>query len=368
MSTTGELIRNMIQSFMKNDSASFRANAQEFIQEERRKNHHILARDIERLLANGVSQADTTKTFSLLGLQSTDLPRDKERGVLLVEMKEPKRLMNSMVLSKEVEQSLNIIIQENRQAELLRSFGLRPASKILFCGPPGCGKTVAAEIIAQALYLPLTLVRFDAVVSSYLGETSANLRKVFDFARTRSMVVLFDEFDAIGKHRTAVEEHGELKRVVNSFLQMLDGFSSDTMLIAATNHQGLLDSALWRRFDNIVFFDRPDKKSIENLLIQNTRQMGLEREINLKALSRDLIGLSHADIERIAIDATKTTILAGRNLIDASTLKACAENQKRRVGLTNRMVSTSEKDASNMPISTDAQSCVAEEEAKYHAK
>ena len=131
---------------------------------------------------------------------------------------------------------------------------------------PGCGRTVSAEAIAAELYLPLALVRFDAVVSSYLGETAANLRKVFDFARSRPMVVLFDEFDAIGKDRASLEEHGEIKRVVNSFLQILDGFRSDTVAIAATNHQGLLDPALWRRFDEIVFFDMPCAAAIEDLL------------------------------------------------------------------------------------------------------
>ena len=224
MSTTGELVRNLIQAFMAGDSNSFRSGAEKYVAEERRKNHHILARDIEKLLLNGASTTASTKTFSLIGTHVTDLPRDKERGIVLVEVMEPKRALESLVLAQNIQHTLDTIIQENRKADILRSYGLRPASKILFCGPPGCGKTIAAEAVAQALYLPLVLIRFDAIVSSYLGETAANLRKVFDFVRTRPMVALFDEFDAIGKSRTAEEEHGELKRVVNSFLQMLDGF------------------------------------------------------------------------------------------------------------------------------------------------
>ncbi len=172
-------------------------------------------------------------------------------------MFEPARRLTDLVLDEATRKTLERIVDENRKADLLKTYGSRPANRILFCGPPGCGKTVSAEAIAAELYLPLALVRFDAVVSSYLGETAANLRKVFDFARSRPMVVLFDEFDAIGKDRASLEEHGEIKRVVNSFLQILDGFRSDTVAIAATNHQGLLDPALWRRFDEIVFFDMP---------------------------------------------------------------------------------------------------------------
>jgi SpoVK/Ycf46/Vps4 family AAA+-type ATPase len=349
MSTTGELVSKLIQSFMIGDRDAFRTAAEKYIAEERRKNHHILARDIEKMLLNGASTTASTKTLSLIGTHATDLPHDKERGAVLVEVIDPKRTFESLILSQNIQRTLGTIIQENRKTDILRSYGLRPASKILFCGPPGCGKTIAAEAVAQALYLPLVLVRFDAIVSSYLGETAANLRKVFDFVRTRPMVALFDEFDAIGKSRTAEEEHGELKRVVNSFLQMLDGFRGETLIIAATNHQGLLDSALWRRFDEIVFFDRPNSEAIREVLLRNMKQLGLEQGIDFELLSRDLAGMSHADIERVALDAIKTSVLADKRPIDAETLKSSAQNQRRRVSLTNNMTSEAEKHVSQFP-------------------
>ena len=298
---------------------------------------------------NGASTTASAKTLTLIGAQVSDLPRDKERGTVLVEVMEPKRTLDSLVLAENIRATLDGIVRENRQGDVLRSYGLRPASKILFCGPPGCGKTVAAESLAQALYLPLVLVRFDAIVSSYLGETAANLCKVFEFVRTRPMVALFDEFDAIGKSRTAEEEHGELKRVVNSFLQMLDRFRGETLLVAATNHQGLLDSALWRRFDEIVFFDRPDVGAIREVLVRNTLQVGLEQGVDIESLSRDLCGMSHADIERVALDAAKASILANRQPIDAETLSASARNQRRRVSLTDNMTSRSEQYVSQLP-------------------
>ena len=182
------------------------------------------------------------------------------------------------MLTEAISKTLGGLVEQYRRQDLLRSYGLKPSSKILFCGPPGCGKTVAAEAVAKALYLPLFLVRFDAVVSSFLGETAANLRKLFDFSISQPMVLLFDEFDAIGKHRMADDEHGEIKRVINSFLQMLDGYRGDALIIAATNHQGLLDPALWRRFDEVVLFDFPKPKDIECLIEINLRQFGRGRQ------------------------------------------------------------------------------------------
>jgi len=280
------------------------------------------------------SSTTQMKSLSLLSARFGDLPKDHERGAALVEVIEPSRSLDDLVLAPDTRQILDRILAENRRADLLYSHGLRPATKIIFCGPPGCGKTVAAEAIAQGLYLPLVLVRFDAVVSSYLGETAANLRKVFDFATARPMVMLFDEFDAIGKSRTAEEEHGELKRVVNSFLQMLDGFKGEAVMIAATNHQGLLDVALWRRFDEAVYFNKPDHLAIQELLIRNLRQIGVSTAIRVESKAKALVGMSHADIERIAKDAVKQTIIEGRKEVQPDILEQAINRQRERVRLT----------------------------------
>jgi SpoVK/Ycf46/Vps4 family AAA+-type ATPase len=282
------------------------------------------------------SSTTQMKSLSLLSARFGDLPKDHERGAALVEVIEPSRSLDDLVLAPDTRQILDRIFAENRRADLLYSHGLRPANKIIFCGPPGCGKTVAAEAIAQGLYLPLVLVRFDAVVSSYLGETAANLRKVFDFATTRPMVMLFDEFDAIGKSRTAEEEHGELKRVVNSFLQMLDSYKGEAVMIAATNHQGLLDVALWRRFDEAVYFDKPDHRAIQELLIRNLRQTGVSTDIQVEIKAKALVGMSHADIERIAKDAVKQTIIEGRKEVQLDILEQAINRQRERVRLTQR--------------------------------
>lgn len=333
--TTSESFRKLLLAHFEGDAEAFRGAARDYINEERRKNHHVVARDLERLLAtyNGLSVVRGNNGLSPLPSGSRDLPKDKERDIALVEMFEPARRLSDLVLDEATRRTLERIVDENRRADLLKTYGARPANRILFCGPPGCGKTVSAEAIAAELYLPLALVRFDAVVSSYLGETAANLRKVFDFARSRPMVVLFDEFDAIGKDRASLEEHGEIKRVVNSFLQILDGFRSDTVAIAATNHQGLLDPALWRRFDEIVFFDLPDAAAIEDLLRRNLRQIGIHPALGLPALAEGLVGLSHADVERIARDAVKEMLLTDPGPVTPSALEGSSARQRKRTAV-----------------------------------
>lgn len=341
MSTTGELIRKLILAHAKGDSAAFQIVAEEYIAEERRKNHHVLAKDLERVLYNDTSNPAKAlapflnRSLRLLGLPESELPQDKDRDTFLVEVIEPRYTLDDLVLTSSVRAALDRIVIEQQKADILNSYGLRAAGKVLFCGPPGCGKTVAAEALAATLYLPLVLVRFDAVISSYLGETAANLRKVFTFARSRKMVMLFDEFDAIGKHRTAIEEHGELKRVVNSFLQLLDGFRGESLMIAATNHQGLLDPALWRRFDEIVAFDLPDAVAIADVLRRNLHQIGIAPGLVLDERAADLLGCSHADIERVAQDAVKQTVIAGQSRVQLDTLDQSVQRQLARRALSS---------------------------------
>ncbi len=340
MTTTSESIRKLLLAHFDGDAEAFRTAAREYIAEERRKNHHLVARDLERILLsyNGLPVLKATNGLAPVPPGSRDVPHDKERNVALVEVLEPRRHLDELVLDGETRASLVRIVEENRRTDLLKTYGARPANRILFCGPPGCGKTVSAEAIATELYLPLTLVRFDAVVSSYLGETAANLRKVFDYARSRPMVVLFDEFDAIGKDRASVEEHGEIKRVVNSFLQILDSFRGDAVTIAATNHEGLLDSALWRRFDEIISFERPPHEAIECLLRANLRQIGLESDVNLHDIARKLHGLSHADVERVARDAIKQMLMTEPGPVNREVLDKSCVRQLQRAGVAKRSV------------------------------
>ncbi len=316
--TTGELIRRMVLAHATHDDAGFNSAVRDLIEEERRKNHTIFARELERILANGNgSRPEIAGVLASLDREFGNVPKDKDRAADLLEIVEPQRTIDDLVLRSPTAGALSRVTQENRQAELLHAHGLAPARRILFHGPSGCGKTAAAEALATALYQPLVLVRFDAVVSSYLGETAANLRRVFDFVQGRPMVLFFDEFDAIAKRRDDADEHGELKRVVNSFLQMLDRSRGDALMIAATNHEQMLDPAIWRRFDTVVPFALPSAEEIVQLLLRLWRQVQLAPGVVVSSVAEVLCGQSHADVERFAIDALKSMVLRNVSVLDA---------------------------------------------------
>jgi SpoVK/Ycf46/Vps4 family AAA+-type ATPase len=321
----------MLLAHASTDEASFIKAVEDYAFEERRRNHHAVAKDLERILDQSLrGRPQTLLPLSAL-TPSADVPRDKERGLPLIEIREPQRTLETLSLAGATRAAIDVVIEENRRGEILRGRGLRPINKLLFCGPPGCGKTATAEALARELYLPLAVVRFESVVSSYLGETSANLAKVFDFARSRPVVMLFDEFDAIGRSRTDESEHGELKRVVNALLQLIDRFHGETVMIAATNHQDTLDSAIWRRFDEVLTFPMPTATQVEGVLQRCLRQFGTARELNLKKYARLLTGMSHGDIEHIALDALKQAILANDDRISPDRLTAAAERQRARL-------------------------------------
>jgi len=249
----GELLRKLFLSHKRGGEDEFRAAALEIIAEEQNKNNRQLARDLLGILDNSTSPKATTPVRNGNGL-----PKDREKDALLVDVQTPSASFDDIILRPESRSAVDRVIAEFRHCEVLRTHGLAPKSKLLFVGPPGCGKTLCAKIIANELGLPLLYTRFDAIVSSYLGETAANLRKVFDYAANGHWLVLFDEFDAIAKLRDDQQELGELKRVVNSFLQNLDSLSSEVVLIAATNHEQLLDPAVWRRFQYHLYLGLPE--------------------------------------------------------------------------------------------------------------
>ena len=339
--TNGEIILKMFQAFAKGDDKSFREAANDCIGEEKRKNHHVLARELERILMRANGSAGFASKLIEPWRLTNQSPQDKNRSADLVEVREADQDLEELILLPGIYAELERICNENKRGEILRSHGIRPANKLLFYGPPGCGKTVTAEAIAKKLYLPLVLVRFDAVVSSYLGDTAANLRQVFEFARHQPMVLFFDEFDAIGKRRDDGSEHGELKRVVNSFLQMLDSFVGESLIIAATNHEGMLDPALWRRFDDIVAFARPDSVAIEKILHRNLRQRKLAPDINLQSAAKLLSkcqNSAHADAERVARDAIKATILQNDTVVSKANFEAALTRTLTRLSAVQNLV------------------------------
>lgn len=324
----GQLLRKLVRAGSQAKTDEFRTAAEELIRLEREKKHHLLANDLERILYGERSLGSRLPQAVV-----QDVPKDRERGLALLEIREPVRDLNEIILSDENRSILQEVLLEQNRVDLLGSYGLRPISRLLFCGPPGCGKTLAAEVLATELGLQLATVRFDAVVSSFLGETAANLRKVFDFLAGHRVVALFDEFDAIGKEREDAAEHGELKRVVNSFLQMIDAYRGSSLLIAATNHERMLDRALWRRFDEVLFFEKPNLEQIRQLLAVKLRGVRYDLPITDPGFLNRFTGFTHASIERILIRAIKAMALKGRLFLTSDLLEEAHDREERRNAL-----------------------------------
>lgn len=303
---TGKLLKQLIRSGAEGDLEAFRGAAKQVIKDEQDKHHHLLARDLETILYGCAEPGQAAERR--LGMP---IPEDRERGLQLLTVKEPARQVADIVLSPQNEAVLERVLLEYNREDVLRAHGLRPCDRLMLCGPPGCGKTLAAEVIAFELGRPFAVVRADSVVSSFLGETAANLRKVFDFIAGLPMVVLFDEFDALGKERDDPTEHGELRRVVNAFLQMLDDYGGRSLVVAATNHERMLDTAIWRRFDEILFLEYPTAAQLRRLLKVKLRGVRYDFAVEELASLPCLRGVSHADAERIVHRAIKDMVLEG---------------------------------------------------------
>lgn len=301
-----DLMKKLFQSYQQRDDRAFRKAAQEIVDEERRKHHLVVANELQRILRNGSPHSEDLT--SIVSFET--LPKDNDRQTPLVHVQYPQRYLQDLVLDQHVRRYIERILLDFREWEVLEANGLAPVRRVLFCGPSGCGKTATAQAIASELSLPLLYIRFDAVVSSLLGETAANLRKVFDFAERGQWIMFFDEFDAIGRSRDDATEHGEIKRVVNSFLQILDNFNGRSLVIAATNFEGSLDPAVWRRFDEVIRFEKPNEAHIRILLRQIFVSVRFTQS-QIDSLVRELIGGTHADVERTALDIRRILAIRG---------------------------------------------------------
>ncbi|MCA9885249.1 MAG: ATP-binding protein [Anaerolineae bacterium] len=322
---SADLLKSLFRSFRQGDEETFYKVAEQIILQEKKKNHNILARDLKFILENGARKSNSTTSI----YDFEKLPKDHERGFDLVEVRFVDRLMSEVVLTEKLGQQVKEIITEYFASDVLRSYGLRPKQKLLFTGPPGCGKTITTEILASELGLPILYTRFDSIISSYLGETASNLRKIFEYASKGTWLIFFDEFDAIGKSRNDPTEHGELKRVVNSFLQLLDNFHTESIIVAATNHESLLDKALWRRFDDILFFDKPSEAQIVHLIKIKLRNY--PNKVNPTELASKMLGFSHADVERVCIEAIKSSIIGDEKCVNNSIFEIALKHQQERI-------------------------------------
>lgn len=247
-----DLLISIVKAGVAGDQAALQKSVSQLTAEERAKSHHVLAERLERALSN-VSVSST----ALRDRREAALKRDHA----IHEVK-PRVRLDDLMLPLPVRQEAERLIEEHFRSELLKAHGLKPRHRILLSGPPGNGKTSFAESIAEALQLPFFVVRYDALVGSYLGETNSRLRALFDYVQTTPCVLFFDEFDAIGKERGDNHETGEIKRIVSFLLMQLDQLNSYVIAIAATNHAELLDRAVWRRFEQRLSFPAPGQAEL----------------------------------------------------------------------------------------------------------
>jgi SpoVK/Ycf46/Vps4 family AAA+-type ATPase len=252
-------------------------------------------------------------------------PRGELTGLLAADF--PKTRLSDMALDEAIRSRVDRVLLEQRQREKILAHGLRPLRKLLLVGPPGTGKTMTASALAGELAVPLFTTQLDGLITKYLGETAAKLRMIFEAIRQTRAVYLFDEFDALGGERAAKNEVGEIRRVLNSFLQFLEQDESDSIIVAATNHPQILDKALFRRFDSVIEYKLPSENIIEEVMRARLSLLDTSR-VNWPEVVEAAKGLSHSDLTRACEHAAKNAILEHHTRIDMPELiKALSERR-----------------------------------------
>lgn len=309
---TAEQIKSLINSHFSGSDERFATIALQIAAHEARSGRNNVAEEIKRVIDNSK-------------LKSVKLnPFQKDLQGLITESFPEKRL-NELVISEEIKKRLERILTEYKQRHKLQKFGLSHRRKILLSGPPGTGKTMTASVLANEMHLPLFIVSMDKMVTKYMGETGAKLRLIFEAIKERNGIYLFDEFDAIGAERGNENEVGEMRRVLNAFLQFIENDFSESLIIAATNNLSVLDPALFRRFDDVIYYKNPDKKEV-TLLLKNILGSFIG-SIQPEILTNEIEGLSHSEICLGCIDAMKNAILSDKKEVDKDMLLAMIQDR-----------------------------------------
>lgn len=318
-----EMIQELIRAHVDGNSERFRTVALQLAAREARNGHRLVASRIRDLLdAETARASNATVAPTPLARPSEDL-----RGVLSVTY--PKERLSDIVMVGDLEGAVPRLLVEHRSRERLDRFGLEPRRRLLLHGPPGCGKTLAAAVIAGELGLPLLRVRIETLFSRYLGQTAALLTAIFDEMRRVRGVYLFDEFDALGRQRFAANDVGEASRVVSTFLQLVDADDSDAVIVAATNGAEEIDRAAFRRFDDVALVPLPTTDAIARLLRLRTKGHKIASVV-LEKLASELSGLSFAETDRVVTEALKMMVLEGRQRLEADDLLASAGQVRAR--------------------------------------
>jgi SpoVK/Ycf46/Vps4 family AAA+-type ATPase len=312
---TADQIKSLLRSHFSNETERFFTIALQVAAHEAKQGHLALAHDIRDIVEREQKKR---------GPKVLNFPQDL-KGLVLTE--EPQVSKTALVIQASLQERIQQVIHEYRQQNKLKSFGLSHRRKILLIGPPGTGKTMTGRVLAKELHLSLHTIQVDRLVTKFMGETSAKLRQIFNLMQQEHGVYLFDEFDAIGGERSMDNDVGEMRRVLNAFLQFIEQDTSDSLIVAATNNPKLLDQALFRRFDDVLYYDLPTKEE-RKCLMENILGVFKASKFVWKTVLADSEGLSHAEIDQACRDAIKKAILSDATKVNAPSLLESLHNRQ----------------------------------------
>lgn len=299
-----DLLLDLIKFSLNDNKPMTKKVIEAIIAEERSKNHTILANRLEDQLKKNYYNTEL-KNNNIEYSLNNDLKPDS-----LIKEVIPQRSLDSLILPNEVTQLCKQYIEEQHRVDLLRSYGLEPRNRLLLIGPPGNGKTSLAEAIAESLMVPLYVVKYDSIIGAYLGETASRLRRLINFVSARRCVLLFDEFETLGKERGDTHETGEIKRVVSSLLLQIDDLPSHVTIIGATNHPELLDRAVWRRFQIRMNLPVPTRSNLSLWLELFQKRHKISFEYANETIAKRLLGSSFSEIEEFGLSVLRNYVLS----------------------------------------------------------
>lgn len=322
--TTARHIVALLQSHIDGDAERFLSVATQLAAHEARQGHGKLAQELRELIDAAKGRSATVARRGA-GPVPIAQPKGELAGLLDAHYSDTR--LASMVLKPELAERLTRVLTEQRQQARLRARGLTPRRKLLLVGPPGAGKTMTAAALAGELKLPLFTVLYDGLIGKLMGETAKGLRLVFDAIAMQRGVYFFDEFDAIGGQRSGQNDVGEIRRVLNSFLQFLEKDDGPSLIVAATNHPELLDRALWRRFDDVITYDLPDPSVVQGILRARLTDFDLQG-VDWTAVLEAAGQLSQAEVARAADEAAKAAVLADEERITTAALLVALDERR----------------------------------------